>query len=300
MVPPAGFTPLLNIDEGATTRLIETWVEFSMTPQQVEQENRLYTGHQGQDEQHSSSTAVTLATRSANVLCQAEDTVLLQGRIAFPAPAGPSGVPAAAPGSPLFSNSWVLNRETPSDYGLLCVGPVNYNLPATQVVKVNQSAAAAAPAPVEYSQLTVAAIADAYSILQATGHYGPYACVIYFYPYADSYSPLPNTLILPADRINPLMTKGYYGTGTMPGIPNPTNPPAAGPLAAIPNPTNLGTQSMGLVVSIGGNTMDLVIGQDPVTAFMQQDPNGNVRFRVVERFALRLKDMSAVIRLEFQ
>jgi hypothetical protein len=33
---------------------------------------------------------------------------------------------------------------------------------------------------------------------------------------------------------------------------------------------------------------------------MQQDPNGNYRFRVVERLALRLKDLSAVIRLEFQ
>jgi hypothetical protein len=46
--------------------------------------------------------------------------------------------------------------------------------------------------------------------------------------------------------------------------------------------------------------MDIVVGLDATTAFMQQDPNGNFRFRVVERFALRLKDTSAVIRLEFQ
>jgi len=33
---------------------------------------------------------------------------------------------------------------------------------------------------------------------------------------------------------------------------------------------------------------------------MQQDTNGSYRFRVVERFALRLKDITAVVRLEFQ
>jgi hypothetical protein len=39
---------------------------------------------------------------------------------------------------------------------------------------------------------------------------------------------------------------------------------------------------------------------DATTAFMQQDTDGAYRFRVVERFALRLKDTTAVIRLEFQ
>jgi hypothetical protein len=46
--------------------------------------------------------------------------------------------------------------------------------------------------------------------------------------------------------------------------------------------------------------MDLVVGIDATTAFMQQDTDGNYRFRVLERFALRLKDTSAVVRLEFQ
>jgi uncharacterized linocin/CFP29 family protein len=46
--------------------------------------------------------------------------------------------------------------------------------------------------------------------------------------------------------------------------------------------------------------MDLVVGLDATTAFMQQDPNGNYRFRVVERLALRLKDTTGVIRLEFE
>ena len=100
--------------------------------------------------------------------------------------------------------------------------------------------------------------------------------------HADSYAPLPDTLIMPADRIKPLMTAGFYGTGTL--------------------PSNLPTKVSftGLLVSLGGNTMDLVVGLDATTAFMQQDTDGAYRFRVVERFALRVKDTTAIVRLEFQ
>jgi len=45
-VPVVGATtPVLNIDDTATTRIAEIWVEFSMTPQQVEQENKLHVAH---------------------------------------------------------------------------------------------------------------------------------------------------------------------------------------------------------------------------------------------------------------
>jgi uncharacterized linocin/CFP29 family protein len=415
--PDGKTTPLPNIDEAATTRLIEIWVEFSLTPQQVEHENtfksihhkpqgehtpehqapehhspvQTHPTHLSHHKQHAYSTAVTLATRAANILSQAQDSILFQGQIAT------SG--------PFITSNIVSNRGVPGDFGLLAVGPTpQTNLPSAQVVAVPSfppvppgtfasqtititgatggnfkltfggnttaaipwsaanaaliasiiagltaapvnipaanisvtagsltnglgmiqitflgAAAAAATAitiaapnlnpplatisigvPARYVENTVGAINTAYSLLQSAGHYGPYAAVLYFYPYADSYAPLPTTLILPADRIHPLMKEGYFGTGSLPGIPNALNPPAAGPQPAIPNPTNGGTQSMGLVVSTGGNSMDLVIGQDPVTAFSQLDQNGNHLFRVFTRFALRLKDPSAVIRLEFQ
>ena len=45
--------------------------------------------------------------------------------------------------------------------------------------------------------------------------------------------------------------------------------------------------------------MDLVVGIEPTVGFMQQDVDGNFRFRVFERLALRLKDIRAIIRLEF-
>lgn len=117
---------------------------------------------------------------------------------------------------------------------------------------------------------------------QAAGHYGPYALVLHTVPYADTYAPVAD-LTVTADRIKPLMTAGFFGTGTLP--PNPPPAPAA--------------PYYGIMVSLGGNTMDLVVGMEPFCTFMQEDTNGNYRSRVLERFALRYKDPTASVILQF-
>jgi uncharacterized linocin/CFP29 family protein len=260
---PSRAAPTLVVDEGLTTRLNEFWVEFALTPQQVDHETGNITelGH---------STAVTLATRAANLLSQAEDLVIFSGQNAI------SGT--------LFQSGIVLNRGVPADTGLLDLAP---NTPpgtppleAAQIISVQPKDPAV---PGVYAEHTFAAVAQGYSVLQGNGQYGPYALVLHTIPYADTYAPLPDTLILTADRIKPLMTAGFFGTGTLPSNPAGTEP-----------------RFFGLLVSLGGNTMDLVVGLDATTAFMQQDTDGAYRFRVVERFALRIKDPTAVIRLEFQ
>lgn len=250
-------SPTLSVDEGLTTRLNEFWVEFELTPQQVDQETGdiMELGH---------STAVTLATRAANLLAQAEDLIIFQGQNAIS-------------GNKLFQSDVVLRRGAPTDTGLLDLPPGAPALPADQVIPVPRKSAGV------YGENTFAAVAQGYSVLQANGQYGPYALVLQTTPYADAYAPLPTTLILTADRLTPLMTAGFYGTGTLPS-----------------NTTTPEPQFFGLLVSLGGNTMDLVVGLDATAAFMQQDTDGNYRFRVVERFALRLKDTTAVMRLEFQ
>ena len=157
----------------------------------------------------------------------------------------------------------------------------------------------AAGPPARYVENTVTAIAQAYSILEAAGHYGDKAVVLYPYVYADINSPLAATLILPADRIKELMMEGIFATGSLPGIPNPISPPGPGPLAPVPNASNPQAQSMGVVVSIGTDTADLVIGQDPVIAFSQIDQNGYFIFRCVMRGLVRPKDITSFCRLEF-
>jgi len=55
----------------------------------------------------------------------------------------------------------------------------------------------------------------------------------------------------------------------------------------------------GSLVSLGGNTMDLVRGIEATVGFMQQDTDGSYRFRVFQRSALRMKNINAIIRLQF-
>lgn len=281
-IPVPGGNTYLDVDEGGTTRLNEYWVEFSLTPQQVDHESR-------DERELGHSTAVTLATRAANVLAQAEDLVIFQGASApiFP-PAGGVALPAG-----------VTNRGTPLDFGLLDLAAGIARIPGApppvNVVQVPQAPPPVAGAPpLIYGANTFQQVAVAYAQLQQSGHFGPYALVLPTIPHADTYAPMAG-FVITADRIKPLMTAGFYGSGSLPAIPPP---PAARP-AVVPANLPAGVSSCGFLLSLGGNSVDLVVGMDATTGFMQQDPNGNYRFRVVQRFALRLKDSTGVIRLEF-
>jgi len=222
----------MTVDEVAVTPIVELGVEFGMTRQQVGNEAQL-------------ATAITLATRSANLLAQGEDMTLFQGDKAF--------------GNPLFGR--VKHTGGSAGSGLLYA--------TKQVVLVPPVS------PGVYGENTFKAVAQAYSLLQGQGHYGPYALALRSEVYADTYAPLPDTLAMPADRIKPLVSLGFYGTGTVP-------------------------PSTGLMISVGGNTVDLVASVDPVTEFLQVDPDGTYRFKVFERFALRIKDATAIVQFQFQ
>jgi uncharacterized linocin/CFP29 family protein len=259
--PGAG--AIFSVDEGATIRLNEYYVEFELTPQQVDQE-------EGDFKNLGHSTAVTLATKAANILAQAEDLIVFQGQNAIT-------------GAGVFKSGQVqtLGGNQPQDTGLLNF-PVGVAPPPPASVLQVPSLLPVVPG-VLYGPNTFEYVAKAYSQLQAAGHYGPYALVLETVPYADTFAPLPATLTLTADRIKPLVTSGFFGTGTLP----PNAPPA--PVAPY----------YGVMVSLGGNTMDLVTGIEPIAAFQQEDTTGNFRFRVLQRFALRIKDPTGIVVLQF-
>lgn len=248
---------ILNIDEGAMTPLIELIAEFTLTPQQIEREEWL-------------GTAVTLATRAANQLSQAEDVIIFQGQSAIDGQGGSQ--------HPLFSDQKLRVRS----------GPANQGLINTPVLPIQELTVPPLEPPEDirrYGENTFARVAEAYSRLQsgvnlAQAHYGPYALVLHHVPYADTFAPLPTTLIMAGDRIKELVPEHFYGTGTVP-------------------PTGIEPPYRGIFVSLGGNTMDLAVGIDARTEFLQEDTEGRFRFRVYERFAFRLKDDSSRILLTF-
>lgn len=256
--PAPGDKNILSIDEGAMRPLVELITEFTLTPQQVEREEWL-------------GTAVTLATRAANQLSQAEDVIIFQGQSAVDGIDGPR--------HPLFSSGKVSTRSGPANRGLV-------NTPLLPIQEIDV-APIQPPEPIRrWGENTFGAVAAAYSRLQSgddglnQAHYGPYALVLHHVPYADTYAPLPTTLIMPGDRIKELVPEHFYGTGTIP-------------------PTGIDPPFCGIFVSLGGNTMDLAVGMDATTEFLQEDTEGRFRFRVYERFSFRLKDESARIKLNF-
>jgi len=281
---PGETTQTLVIDQGATIRLNEVWTEFALTPQQVHET--------AEADDLADTAAVSLATRAANYLAQAQDLVIFQGVNAY--------------GTPFF-NKFVNYppNQFPTDTGLLSY-PISSESPAhspstsvpltrtdpNQVLQV-QPVSVTSPVMNEgpgviYGTNTFAAVALGCSVLQQNGHYGRYALVLHTIPYADLYAPLIG-LVITADRIKPLVEAGLYGTGTL-----PTNVPASA------TQTRTGATRTGVLVALDGDTMDLVVGLQASATFMQQDSNDNWRFQILERFALRLKDSTAVIRLEFQ
>lgn len=237
---------VLVVDEAATVPLVEIWVEFVLTPQQVMKEMDIH-------------AAATLGNYAARFLAAGQDTLIFQGQ-------------SAASTDPLFTSGRVRFRSGPAGDGLF-----NTPLPKDQVMVVESQS----PSRPVYRERTLAAVTRGLSVLRAAGQYGPYALVLQDVAYGDAFNTLPNTLITAGQRLVPMMEQGFYGTGT---LPSPTaGSPAFG----------------GLLLSLGGNTMDLVVGYDSAASFLQEDDAGLFRFRVAQRFALRLKDPSAVIKLLF-
>ena len=175
--------------------------------------------------------------------------------------------------NPLFTSNTVVHQSGSAGTGLL-----NAPLGRDQIIQVPPTE----DGKQEWGENTFAAVANGYARLQGKGHYGPYALVLQTVPYADLFAPVltngmqvVNALAIVADRVKPLVTAGLYGTGTLPPL-------------------------TGILVSIGGNTMDRVVAVDAVTEFEQTDNRGRYLFRVYERVALRFKDTSGVIKFEFQ
>jgi hypothetical protein len=242
----------LTIDEGQTISIFEILTSFSMTKQQVSKEGDM-------------TTAISLATRATNMLIQGEDILMFRGDSALD----------ENHGHPLFTTGRIRHRNSsfgPGLFGAVAALPD----PLAQTIAVDPTSVNREnPALNTYGENTFGAVSAAYSRLQSKGHYGPYALALHSDIYANTFAPLKSTLIMPADRIKPLVTAGFHGTGTLPPF-------------------------TGVLVSLGGNTMDLVVGMDAITAFLQEDTEGLYQFRVFERFTLRVKDVTAVITLDFR
>ena len=232
---------VLTIDQSATNSISEIQAPFTLEKSQI-------------DEEAMAGYVLTGAIRTANLVAQAEDRILLQGKNALT--------------DPFFKKITVKNR--PIDDGLMSNPDQSVPVPLLDAAIAD-----------EYGNNTARAVARAYAVLQENGHYGPYALVLPTLAYADFITPLNRSAIIPAELMKwivttPDMTKvHFYGTGALPA-------------------------DIGILLSFGGNTMDLVMSSEMNAVTLVSAPTGTqYPFIVHEYLALRLKDKSAVVQLKF-
>jgi uncharacterized linocin/CFP29 family protein len=118
----------------------------------------------------------------------------------------------------------------------------------------------------------VNSIVQAISQLEANGHVGPYACVLGHELFATVCTPAAG-LVLPRDRILPFLEGPLLRSSCIPA-------------------------DQGLVMGLGGNPIELVVGSDISVRFLQMTPEPRFLFRVSERIALRAREWSAVAVLD--
>jgi uncharacterized linocin/CFP29 family protein len=118
-------------------------------------------------------------------------------------------------------------------------------------------------------QTIVAAIDE----LEAKGFFGPFACALGQDLFEAVCTPTPS-LVLPRDRILPFLQ---------------------GPLLR----SSAIRLNEGVVVSLAGNPVEIVVAQDVGVSFLQISTEPRYVFRVSERIALRIKERDAIQRLGY-
>ncbi|MHB9833278.1 encapsulin [Paraburkholderia terrae] len=253
-------TDFLKVDQTAQVNIVEIWVEFKLTDQQVANEVQW-------------KTTVTLATGAANLLARAEDLLIFQGS---------DGV-----NDSLFQDGIVKLRDASREHDILKPPfPIVGLLPADQKISVDPvNGNPTDPNKNSYGENTYAAVANGYALLQQQ-HYGRQALVLPTTAYADAYAAVTTALSIPAinaDRLKGLLggEKVLYGASTLPTFGTKKAP------------------AKGVLVALDGITMDLVVAMAPTVEVLPKDSSGLYAFRVFERFAFRLKDKKAVVELDF-
>jgi uncharacterized linocin/CFP29 family protein len=224
----------MKVAEGRTKPFIELSVEFSLTQSQVDNEATLH-------------TAKTLAKLAAKSLALAEDTLLLQGDEAQ-----------------LPKIVKVINKGS-AEEGLIG----DRDEPDIPVKPLEASGASAVYGPHLFT-----AVVHGIAELTKRGQPGPYALLLETSVYADAFSPVANTLVTTADRLSPLLTGGFYGSGAVP-------------------------KDSGLLISLGGEPTTIYVAQDAITAYTQENRDGSYLFRVFERVQFVARDRTSAVNLKF-
>ena len=212
------------------------------------------------------SSALFAFKRAANLLARTEDYLVFVGHNAG-AKRPPRPLPRQTinpPNAPTMILGVIANKEHSAD-GLL----THDNVAAQSILKPFDDKKNPKHTGSDGEAL-VRKIADAIAELEDKGYPGPFACVLGRNLYLEALTPVPGSMVLPADRIAPMLGGPLLRSGSMPA-------------------------AHGVVASSCGESLDLVVATPPKAQFLQVNEDAKYVFRVYERFALRIKDPVAII-----
>jgi uncharacterized linocin/CFP29 family protein len=119
----------------------------------------------------------------------------------------------------------------------------------------------------------ITAVSRAIGELEFRAHPGPFACVLGSDLFDDAHTPRTRSMVLPADRIKPLLRGPLLRSGLM-------------------------DDATGILVSLSGTDIDLVVATPPRVQFLQVKEDAKYLFRVYEKFTMRIKDPGAIEELQ--
>lgn len=191
--------------------------------------------------------------RAANLIARAEDAIVFHG---LPK-GGPTRKELDAIGVP--AQCKVTSGEKME--GLVAAG----GLPEGHLAEDRN---ARLPHDIYYGQQLVVAVSEAIADLEGRGHLGPFACVLGNHAFVQAQTPEKNSMVLPSDRMKPILNGPVLRAGTM-------------------------NRNDGVVVSLAGNPIDLVVASEPKAQFLHLTEDARAVFRVYERFSLRIKEVAS-------
>ena len=200
------------------------------------------------------ASAMIMFRRAADIIARVEDAIIFQGQSQVTKGLGVENVP------PVFTIS-----GGGDSLGLLEI---------RQVAKPDDKSGNNAK-PVRIDDPNNAGgdlleeIVKAIGRLEATGHLGPFACVLGNDLYACSVRPTPGSLVLPRDSILPFLNGPLLRSGTL-------------------DPKH------GVIVSLQGDPVEIVVPKDISVRFLQTTLENQHVFRVSQRFVLRVKEPKAI------
>lgn len=221
----------------------------------------------GQIHQPDLSSALIMFRRAANLIARVEDRLVFNGQPDNPSPDNlkvkPSiyRVSGGAAFLGLIQEAEGIEAETESIEG---------ETEGKKDEKKKPNEITLGGEPEKQGQELVTAVADGISRLESYGHLSPFALILGRKLFVTAHTPDKNSLVLPADRIKPLLDGPLLRSSTIP-------------------------EHQGVLVSLASDLVDLVIAKDMSAKYLQATLEPRYVFRVSERITLRVKQPRAII-----